>query len=89
MNSIGDLTKTLNCFTKDYIAQIESIPLIEDIIKLYEGYLASPTDFFSDPAAKTYFFKEFTEELMKALKSSTRLLNTEVLLFSYHSTKTM
>jgi len=89
MDSISNLDKALNHFTKDYVAGTETILLIEDIIKLYEGYLASPTNFFPDPATKTYFLKEFTEELMKALKTSVILVDTEVLLSPYFSTKTM
>lgn len=82
MKSLSDLKSILDQFKNDYTAGLEIVSCIEQVIKLYEGYLQSPTTFFSESDAKAFFLKEFTEEVVKVLKISTKLITTEVLFLS-------
>lgn len=78
MDFLNDLRNALNSFTADYAVSKQSC--IQPITKLYQDYLASPT-FFPDSSVKTYFLKEFTEEVVKTLRIPVLSFSAEVFLF--------
>ena len=77
MSSMEDLKALAESIKKDCSEKAETATLLQKAIALYETYLASPDTAIS-VKAKSYFFEDFTSEIVQCLASLPALTKPDV-----------
>jgi len=84
MTTIEELKAIFEGVRKDILEKTESVDSLKKVLTLYEAYNSGPDTFITDSKVKSYFFDDFSTDLIQCLSNLPALTKPEVFLVGGH-----